>query len=428
MIAINPTINFSKLAEDAEISFVPMELVDENYGTIKSMGTKKRIDSKGFTKFQEGDLLWAKITPCMQNGKSAIAENLVNGLGCGSTEFFVLRPKTDKIRTKYIHLILRDERILQNAENFFGGSAGQQRVSKDFLLQLPIPVPPEAVQEQVIKIMDDAYEAKRRMEQEAKDLLDSINGYLLEELGIALPPEEENTLGNRVFRVSSEQVLGGRFDPFFWKPFHKLQEENIYSSMHQKLKLMDLATFETGVVYSADRERDSGHGILRANNISLSNNALDLSDIRYIDEALELQDSKRLYANDIFMCSASGSKEHAGKVAFIEKNLPYYYGGFMAVIRVSSDACVPRFLFEYMASSIFRSALFRLLGGTNINNVTGDMLNKIPIALPAVNMQEMIVAHIVQIRLKVRELEQQAKTVLDTAKAQVEKILLEGSL
>jgi len=293
---------------------------------------------------------------------------------------------------------------------------------------LPIPIPSEAAQKQIIKIMDDAYEEKRQKEQQAKDLLDSINSYLLDELGIIMPPEEENTLENRMFCVGSGEVLGGRFDPFFWKPYYKIQKKNICNSMHPKLKLSDVATFETGVVYSADRERDSGHGILRANNILLPNNIIDLSEIRYIDETLTLQDSKRLYANDIFMCSASGSKEHAGKVAFVERDLPYYFGGFMAAIRVFDSACTPKYLFEYLASSIFRNSLFRLLGGTNINNVTGSMLNRIPIVLPTVHMQEIIVLYISQTRYKAQELEQQAQYVIQNAKEQVEKILLEGSL
>lgn len=129
-----------------------MEAIDEQNGTIAIQLTTLYSNIKGFTKFQEGDLLWAKITPCMQNGKSAIARDLVNGVGCGSTEFYVLRPKSDNILIEYVHYILRAKRVLESARNSFGGSAGQQRVSGSYLKSIKIPLPPIEIQKQIIDI------------------------------------------------------------------------------------------------------------------------------------------------------------------------------------------------------------------------------------------------------------------------------------
>ena len=103
LVYINPPVSFDGISDNEEMSFIPMESIDEHNGTIKTLKTIRFREIKGFTKFQEGDLLWAKITPCMQNGKSAIACKLKNGFGCGSTEFFVLRPKSDNILIEYIH-------------------------------------------------------------------------------------------------------------------------------------------------------------------------------------------------------------------------------------------------------------------------------------------------------------------------------------
>ena len=105
LVYINPPVSFDGISDNEEISFIPMESIDEHNGTIKTLKTILFSEIKGFTKFQEGDLLWAKITPCMQNGKSAIACKLKKGVGCGSTEFYVLRPKSDNISIDYIHYI-----------------------------------------------------------------------------------------------------------------------------------------------------------------------------------------------------------------------------------------------------------------------------------------------------------------------------------
>ncbi len=94
---IDPRTDLLQFEEDAEISFVPMEAIDESRGEVTKKYMKSVGGSKGYTKFKENDLLWAKITPCMQNGKSAIARGLVNGHGFGSTEFFVIRPRTPDI-------------------------------------------------------------------------------------------------------------------------------------------------------------------------------------------------------------------------------------------------------------------------------------------------------------------------------------------
>ena len=129
---INPNTRISSLNNEMPISFVPMESVNEIYAEINDNKNCIVAESKGFTRFQEGDLLWAKITPCMENGKSAVAKDLINGYGCGSTEFHVIRPKNNDLLVEYIHTLLHMKIVRQTAKLYFGGSAGQQRVASDF--------------------------------------------------------------------------------------------------------------------------------------------------------------------------------------------------------------------------------------------------------------------------------------------------------
>lgn len=160
---VNPSGAYKGQAVDTPISFVPMEVVDETFSEITTKGETTIAQSSGFTKFREGDLLWAKITPCMQNGKSAIAKNLTNGLGCGSTEFFILRPKDERLAIEYLHVILHMKCVRETAMLFFGGSAGQQRVPASFLENFNIPLPSIGKQ---VEIANHVYELR----QQAKEL------------------------------------------------------------------------------------------------------------------------------------------------------------------------------------------------------------------------------------------------------------------
>jgi len=126
---------------NAPTSFVPMEAVDELTGRITKRITRPYSEiSKGYTFFEEGDVLFAKITPCMQNGKSAITDNLIDGIGFGSTEFHVLRPQTGVIK-EWIYYFIRTAEFRRRAEEHFEGSAGQQRVPVDFIGNSLIPFP-----------------------------------------------------------------------------------------------------------------------------------------------------------------------------------------------------------------------------------------------------------------------------------------------
>lgn len=169
---VNPNGTYKGQAVDTPISFVPMEVVDETFSEITTMGETTIAQSSGFTKFREGDLLWAKITPCMQNGKSAIAKNLTNGLGCGSTEFFVLRPKDQRLSIEYLHVILHMKCVRDTAMLYFGGSAGQQRVPASYLENFDLPLPPKEKQMEIAYHVYDLRQRAKTLKEEGKRLLD----------------------------------------------------------------------------------------------------------------------------------------------------------------------------------------------------------------------------------------------------------------
>lgn len=169
---VNPNTRLPYQDEKMMISFVPMESVNEIYAEINDNKGCPIAETKGFTRFQEGDLLWAKITPCMENGKSAIAKDLINGCGCGSTEFHVIRPKNDNLLVEYIHSLLHMKCVRQTAKLYFGGSAGQQRVAIDFLDNFNVPLPPKAKQQQIVNYIADIRTRAKALQTEGKAILE----------------------------------------------------------------------------------------------------------------------------------------------------------------------------------------------------------------------------------------------------------------
>lgn len=161
VVTINPPKSeVSNLAMGTAVSFVSMASINENIGTISNMQTKKLEDVKnGYTYFANNDVLFAKITPCMENGKVAIAQNLQNGIGFGTTEVHVLRP-TNQVLPEWIYSNVSRDQFRAEAEKYMTGSAGQQRVPKEFLENAQILVPPINSQKKIVERLDTIRKAQ----------------------------------------------------------------------------------------------------------------------------------------------------------------------------------------------------------------------------------------------------------------------------
>lgn len=138
-----------------------MSAVDERLGTITVREERPLSEvSRGFTAFENGDVLFAKITPCMENGKVALARNLANGVGRGSTEFFVLRPG-DRVLSEYIYHFVHQPRFREAARQNFTGTAGQQRVPKSFMENALVALPPLGEQRTIVGVLNRAARIER---------------------------------------------------------------------------------------------------------------------------------------------------------------------------------------------------------------------------------------------------------------------------
>lgn len=150
--AINPSkAEVKNISDDTLVSFIEMSSLS-NDGHIEKMEDRRICDvyKGGYTYFKEGDIIIAKITPCMENGKCALVTGLTNGIGFGSSEYHVIRTDENRILSKYVFIYLNRDEIRNVAALNMTGASGHRRVPVDFYKELPIPVPPIEIQKQII--------------------------------------------------------------------------------------------------------------------------------------------------------------------------------------------------------------------------------------------------------------------------------------
>ncbi|MGY5267534.1 restriction endonuclease subunit S [Paraclostridium bifermentans] len=176
---INPRNNVD---DDLDTSFVPMKLIADGFSNIHTFETRKWSEiKKGFTHFAERDVVVAKITPCFENRKSAVMKNLANGVGAGTTELYVVRSFNELILPEYILNVFKTHEFIKGGVHTYTGTAGQQRVKKDYVTNLVIGIPPlneqKLIIEKVKKLMKVCDELELRIEESKKyseKMMDSI--------------------------------------------------------------------------------------------------------------------------------------------------------------------------------------------------------------------------------------------------------------
>lgn len=167
--------------ENIEVSFVPMNLISDGFNNKHLSEKRMWFDvKKGYTHFQEHDIGIAKITPCFENRKSVIFKNLYNHIGAGTTELFILRAIRN-INNCYILFCLKNDRFINGGVSTYTGTAGQQRVSKSFIENFLVPIPPlqeqQRIVEKVNKLMllcDELEKEVNIAQQYASQLMESV--------------------------------------------------------------------------------------------------------------------------------------------------------------------------------------------------------------------------------------------------------------
>ena len=174
-IDLNPSK--PNLDDNLNVTFLGMKDISEK-GQVDLSTTKTYEEvKKGFTNFENEDVLLAKITPCFENGKAAIVRNLLNGYGFGSTEFYVLRPHRNIILPEYVYAMIKSYTFAEPGKYKMTGAAGQKRLPKDYILNYKFPLPPLEAQEQFaekVREINSYIEEQQEELENAKQMFQSL--------------------------------------------------------------------------------------------------------------------------------------------------------------------------------------------------------------------------------------------------------------
>jgi type I restriction enzyme M protein len=175
----------------------------------------------------------------------------------------------------------------------------------------------------------------------------------------------------------------------------RYREGNVSMSTFPSVELGEICELVRGVVFAKEDEvSEGGVKVLRANNINKDRSELNLDDVKQVSQKLDFSDEKKLKRDDIFICLASGSKDHIGKVALIKEDTDFYFGGFMGAIRVKPGRLHAGYLLKQLITGHFNNFLREQIAGANINNLSAGLLYRFQIPLPPLEVQKQIVAEI----------------------------------
>ena len=333
-----------ELGDSLQVTFCGMSDLTEN-GEFKATESRRLGDvRKGYTYFAEGDLLFAKITPCMENGKGGVATGLVNAVGFGSSEFHVLRP-LEGVDTRYLHQFLQAPQLRAAAEEVMTGSAGQKRVPKDFFKNCMIPLPSLAEQKRIAGILDEA----DRVRKKTQALIDKY-----------------------------DELAQSLFLDMFGDPV----------TNPKKLEVGTIGQLAAEVKYGTSSKASEFGDLpyLRMNNITYSGH-MDLGSLKFIDLSDDVPYHKYGTRRGDILFNRTNSRELVGKTGLVRSDEKMILAGYLIRVRLSKGV-VPEYVWSWMNSQWVKTHLRNLCRGiVGQANINAQELKSIPIPIAPFELQ-----------------------------------------
>ena len=408
---INPRFFTEPVEDDRELTFLPMAAVEVGTGRIDLSQTRLFAEvRKGYTKFSEGDVLFAKITPSMENGKVAIAKGLTNNSGCGSTEFHVLRPYQN-VSGDFLLFFLLQDAFRGEARAHMAGTAGQLRVPAGFLEEADFELPPLPEQHRIVAEiekqftrLDASVAALKRVQANLKRYRASVLKAACE--GKLVPTEAElaraegrdyepadrlleRILAERRARWESQENRRGKYK----EPV--APDTSGLPCLPEGWVWVSLALIgEVRLGRQRSPKRAQGPHMrpyLRAANVTWD--GLDLSDVKRMDFTPREQETYRLRRGDILLAEASGSADEVGKPAIWDEQIDgCCFQNTLIRVRVFSEV-VP-YLYYHLLSDARTGALGRAARGVGIHHLGAQRTESWMVALPPLAEQHRIVTEV----------------------------------
>ncbi len=396
-------------------TYIGMANIESNTGIyVKTEDEKGQGDCSVFNR---GDVLFGKLRPYLNKVYYAEFDG-----GC-STEFIVFSSiDSEKISNKFLSIFLLLDCVVNQTKYLMSGNTLPRLQTFD-IENLLIPIPPKQIQQQIINIMDNAYKIKKQKEQEAKEILDSTDKYLLDELGIVMPLKSNNILENRIFMRSFSDISNTRFDPNYHQKYYQDLEKALQCSSYPLVNLAStIEGFRKGIeVGSSEYSQSQEIPFIRVSDIS--NSGIDFDNVqKFISASLyenlkifQPQENELLYSKDgtIGIClEADTSRDYV------------ISGG---ILRLKLTQEVNRYFLQFLLTSSMMNILAnRQSIGTVIKHLNIDKFLNLKIPLPSLTEQKRIADEIRKRQEKAKTLQQEAKAILESAKKEVESMILGG--
>lgn len=405
----------NELSDELEVSFVPMALVDDGYRNSHSFETKKWGDiKKGFTHFVDGDIGIAKITPCFQNRKSVVFRNLKNGYGAGTTELSIVRVINNLVSRDFLLWFFKSAYFIENGVKSFTGTAGQQRIHKDYLSMCCFPLPPLAEQKRIVAKIEELLPYIERYEQAwskleqfnsrfPDDMKKSLLQYAIQGKLVEQRPEE-GTAEELFAQIQEEKqrlIQEGKLKKT--KALPSITDEEIPADFPSTWKVcyIDDIAFVTklaGFEYTkniAPNLTVTGIPLFKGKNVQ--NGKLVLNFDSYIPEQVSDELSRSQISKKCLLTPYVGT---IGNIAIFDGGFKAHLGsnvGKIELLNGEKNFIIEEFVLYYLRSQIGYQQLTKYKKATAQESISIDAIRNVIIAFPPLAEQKRIVKKLEQL-------------------------------
>jgi type I restriction enzyme S subunit len=375
-----PSYQLRGLEPDDEVSFVPMEAVGE-YGGLDLQRTVQIADAGGgYTEFEDGDVVVAKITPCFENGKGALASGLFNGAAFGTTELHVLRVFPN-LERRFLFYLSISSAYRKTGEAEMYGAGGQKRVPPDFCKDFRTPLPPLPEQVTIADYLDretakiDALVAKKR--ELIEKLKEKRTALISRTVTRGLPPDAARAAGldsNPKLKPSGIDWLGDV--PVHWE---------VTRLGYVVMKVGSGKTPRGG----AETYQDEGVMLIRSQNVY--DTGLRLEDVVFIGESIDEEMANTRVAEGDVLLNITGAS--LGRCAIVPRGLPRAnVNQHVCIIRPDLRKVVSGFLQRVVSSDVVQSQIFSYETGSSREGLNFQQVRELKIAIPNSTKEQTAIA------------------------------------
>ena len=374
LVEVNPLRPTTGLNPTDEVSFIPMSDVSESGRWVNHQSRQFGDVSRGYTYFEEGDVLFAKITPCMENGKGCYPRNLANGIGFASTEFHVIRAK-DNADAGFIYQWSISKPLRLKASAIMTGSAGQQRVPASFLESFKVPAIAKPAQIKIAEILSTVDQAIDQTEALIAKQQRIKTGLMHDLLTRGI---DEN--GN----LRSEETHEFKDSPLGRIPVEWDLSELAYA----------FAEVPRNGIYKPPNQIGSGTVLIGQTSFTKEGRIDYRFARRTVVSPSELK-AYQLRNHDILVRRVFATVDGVG-LPILVTDLPEaaVYESNMLRLRVDSTKYNPTLLFHWLSSSTIRKRVTASVNASNQTSINQTVLNALPALVIPSDEQDNIVAAI----------------------------------